>query len=123
MVQTRRKKKDEDRKALTKERIYELCCIEIGLTEWEFWSSTPRKTFVMQLQHQRRNTRQWEQTRYLAAMIHNAAPGKRRNKTPREMVPLDIDQQRIQAEQVTVEEALDVIKKWKIPFKVKPDKN
>ncbi len=76
----------------------------------------------MQLHHKRKNTRQWEQTRYLAAMIHNAAPGKKRNKSPREMVPLDIDRQRIQAEQVTPEEALEVIKKWKIPFNVKPAK-
>lgn len=75
----------------------------------------------MQLAHQRKNTREWEQTRYLAAMVHNTAPGKKRNKTPQQLVPLDIDRQWTKSEQVTVEEALDVIQKWKIPFN--PPKN
>jgi hypothetical protein len=52
-------------------------------------------------------------------MVHNTAPGKKRNVTPRQLVPLDIDRKRIQAEQVTKEEALAFIKKFKIPFNPK----
>ena len=97
-----------------------MVCIELGLTEWEFWNTTPRKSFIIQLHNRRKNERQWEQTRYLASLIHNSAPGKKRNRSPRQMVPLSLDR-KTEHKDITIEEAQEVCKLWKVPMG-KPDK-
>lgn len=90
-----------------------MALIELGLTEDQFYCTPPRHTFLMQLQNKRRNERQWEQTRYVAAMVHNMAFGQKRKMAPRRLVPLSLDK-RITYPEITQEEAEYWMIKWKI---------
>ena len=119
MVYTGKKKDgDEETPSLTAARIYDLVCIELGLSEWEFWSSTPRKTYIMQLANQRQRDRKWERTRYLASMVHNMALGKKRDKTPQQLVPLSIDRMRVKEEEISKELAQHLVDIWVKPAEI-----
>lgn len=73
----------------------------------------------MQLQNKRKIERTWEHTRYLAAMVHNSSMGKKRNRTPAQLVPLSIDRNE-RVPDITMEEAEHLIKVWKVDKKRKP---
>ena len=90
-----------------------MALIELGLTEDQFYCTPPRYTFLMQLQNKRKLERQWEQTRYVAAMVHNMAFGQKRQIPPKRLVPLSLDK-RITHPEITKEEAEYWMKKWKI---------
>ena len=71
----------------------------------------PFRTYLMQMQYNREVERRWEQTRMIAAQIHNAAPGKHRMITPRQFIHLSFDD-RTEYPQWTQEEAEELIRKW-----------
>ena len=89
-----------------------MALVELGLTEWEFYCTPPRHTFIMQLQNRRKTERQWEQTRYISAMIHNMAFGQKRRTTPKRLVPLSLDKKSKGFPEMTVERANELIDKW-----------
>ncbi|TSA54103.1 MAG: hypothetical protein D4R45_04525 [Planctomycetaceae bacterium] len=84
---------------------------ELGLTEKEFFSLPPFRTYLMQMQYNREIERKWEQTRMLASMIHNSAQGKKRMLTPRQIIHLSFDDN-TEYSQWTQEEAEELIRKW-----------
>jgi len=84
--------------------------VELGMSEKEFYATPPRHTFMKQMHGRRKIERMWEQTRFLGAMQHNTAMGKKRNIRPQQLIKLSFDQ-RGQIEW-TKEEAEDLIKKW-----------
>ena len=91
-----------------------MALIELGLTEDEFYCTPPRHTFLMQLHNRRNLDRQWEQTRFVAAMVHNTSMGKKRNIMPKRLVPLSIDEKGKDYPDWTKEEADELIQKWGI---------
>jgi|GEM_PF-7057752 len=91
-----------------------MALVELGLTEDQFYCLCPRHTFLMQLYNRRKLERQWEQTRFVAAMIHNMAFGQKRSKTPKRLVPLSLDKKNKGFPEMTVERANELIKKWGI---------
>lgn len=85
---------------------------DLGLTEQEFFSLPPFRTYLMQMHHVRKIERQWEQTRDISVMIHNMA-GKvsDRTMTRQEYRKLSFDKD-IELPQWTQEEAQELIDKW-----------
>ena len=104
----RRKKKEVK---LTLEDIFEMAFVELGLTEDQFFSMPPFRTYMMQLSHQRKRERNWEQTRELWAIIHNASMGTKRKVKPQHFIKLPFDKP-VKYEEWTRDEALDLINKW-----------
>jgi len=90
-----------------------MALVELGLTEDQFYCLCPRHTFLMQLHNQRKIERQWEQTRYISAMVHNTSMGKKRDIQPKRLVPLSLDKKQDYPE-ITKEEAQEYMEKWKI---------
>jgi len=86
--------------------------IELGLSEDEFFSMPPFKTFMMQLANRRKTERAWEQTRFIATMIHNMA-GKvsKRQVSPDRLLRLSFDKAQDYPEW-TQEDAEELISKW-----------
>ena len=86
--------------------------VELGLTEQQFFSMPPYRTFMMQMYNQRRIDRQWEQTRYVASMVHNMA-GKvsKTDISPKKLMRLSFDEAEKYPEW-TQEDAQDLIDKW-----------
>ena len=84
---------------------------ELGLTEKEFFSMPPFRTYLLQMQYNREIDRRWEQTRFIAMMIHNNAQGKKMNLTPKQIVGLPFDK-RTDYPEWTPDEAEDLINKW-----------
>jgi len=84
---------------------------ELGLTEKEFFSLPPFRTTLMQMRYNREIERRWEQTRMLAAQIHNSAQGKKRLVTPKQIIHLPFDDN-TEYPQWTQEEAEELIRKW-----------
>jgi len=66
----------------------------------------------MQLQNRRKVERQWEQTRYVAAMIHNMAFGQKKRTTPKRLFPLSLDKRNKSFPEITIERANELIDKW-----------
>ena len=90
---------------------------ELGLTEKEFFSLPPFRTYLMQMRYNNEIERRWEQTRMIAAMQHNTAQGKKRNITPREIIKLSFDQ-KSEYPEWTKDSAEELINKWPdIPIK------
>ena len=104
-----RKKKRPD---LTLADIYDMAFAELGLNEKEFWSLPPFKTYLMQMHYNRRVDRAWEQTRFLAMMINNTQPSRKRDLSPQQIVRLPFDEKKKEYPQWTQETAEDLIKKW-----------
>jgi len=94
-----------------REDIYDMALVELGLTEDQFYRMPPRHTFLMQLQNRRKIERQWERTRYVAAMIHNMAIGQKRRLTPKRLVPLSVDKKQ-NVPEMTPERVNELIEKW-----------
>jgi hypothetical protein len=84
---------------------------ELGLTEKEFFSMPPFRTYLMQMSYNREIDRRWEQTRFLAVMQHNTAQGRKRNISPQQIIKLPFDK-KSGIPEWTQEEAEDLIKKW-----------
>jgi len=84
---------------------------ELGLTEKEFFSMPPFRTYLLQMKYNREIDRRWEQTRFIAMMVHNTAQGKKMNLTPKQIVGLPFDK-RTDNPEWTPEEAEDLINKW-----------
>ena len=91
-----------------------MALVELGLTEDQFYCMPPRQTFIMQLHNRRKIERQWEQTRYISAMVHNMAMGQKRKMEPKRLVPLSLDRKVKDYPEITREEAEEWMKKWKI---------
>ena len=90
---------------------------ELGLTEKEFFSLPPFRTYLMQMRYNNEIERRWEQTRMIAAMQHNTAQGKRRNITPQQIIKLSFDQ-KSEYPEWTKDSAEELINKWPdIPIK------
>ena len=90
---------------------------ELGLTEKEFFSLPPFRTYLMQMRYNNEIERRWEQTRMTAAMQYNTAQGKKRNITPREIIKLSFDQ-KSEYPEWTKDSAEELINKWPdIPIK------
>lgn len=64
---------------------------ELGLTEKEFFSLPPFRTYLMQMAKNRERERQWEQTRFLAAKIQNFSMRSKSTVHPKQLVPLSFD--------------------------------
>ena len=84
---------------------------ELGLTEHEFFSLPPFRTYLMQLRYNREIERRWEQTRMLVSTQHNTSQGRKRNITPQQIIKLSFDRQSGIPEW-TQEEAQELINKW-----------
>jgi hypothetical protein len=84
---------------------------ELGLTEKEFFSLPPFRTYMMQMQYNREIERRWEQTRFLASMQHNTAQGKKRNITPQQIIELSFDR-KSEYPEWTKDSANELIRKW-----------
>lgn len=87
--------------------------VELGLTETEFYILPPYRTYMMQMHSRRMNEKQWEQTRFIATMQHNTAPGKKRQITPRQLVRLSLDD-RVKSPypEWSQQDAEDLIRLW-----------
>jgi hypothetical protein len=85
---------------------------ELRLTEKEFWQLPPFRTYLMQMAYYREIDRRWEQTRFIAMMVHNTAQGKKQNMTPQQLIKLPFDNRQQQYPRWTQEEAEDLIGKW-----------
>lgn len=86
---------------------------ELGMTEQEFFSTPPFRTYLRQMQYQREIDRRWEQTRFIAMFINNTAQGKKRTLRARDIIPLPFDRKRSQQHpEWTREEAEELINKW-----------
>lgn len=86
--------------------------VELGLTEEQFYSLPPYRTYLMQLANKRKIERMWEQSRYVASMVHNMA-GKMSKRTisPDRLIRLSFDREHEYPEWEQ-DEALDLINKW-----------
>lgn len=84
---------------------------ELGLTEDEFFSLPPYRTYLMQLKYFRDIERHWEQTRAMMVMIHNTTPGIKSPLRASQVITLSFDRRGEQPEW-TKEEALELIRKW-----------
>jgi len=90
---------------------------ELGLTEKEFFSLPPFRTYLMQMRYNNEIERRWEQTRMIAAMQHNTCQGKRRNITPQQIIKLSFDK-KSEYPEWTKDSAEELINKWPdIPIK------
>lgn len=85
---------------------------ELGLTEKEFWSLPPFRTYLMQMRYNREIERRWEQTRQISTMIHNSAQGRRRNISPREFIKLSFDDKTRDYPEWDIEEAKELIRRF-----------
>lgn len=71
----------------------------------ELWRLTWAEFFALYAGWQRRNARQWEQTREVLAMIYNTAPHDGQSLTAGELIPLPtIDGPRAELLTLTAEE-------------------
>lgn len=84
---------------------------ELGLTEKEFFSLPPFRTYLMQLRYNREIERRWEQTRAIMTMTHNVTPGIKSTLRARQIVELSFDRKVVYPEW-SQEDAIDLIKKW-----------
>lgn len=85
---------------------------ELGLTEKEFFSMPPFRTYLLQMQYQREIDRRWEQTRFTAMFINNTAQGRKRTLRAKDIIPLPFDKKRSQHPEWSREEAEELIDKW-----------
>lgn len=85
--------------------------VELGLTEDEFFSMPPFRTYIMQLSHQRKAGRLWEKVRFIAAIQYNTAFGAKRIIRPQQLIKLSFDKA-VKYPEWTQEEALNLISKW-----------
>ena len=83
---------------------------ELGLTEHEFFSLPPFRTYLMQLRYNREIERRWEQTRYIAMTQNNTTPGRTRI-TPQQLIRLPFDK-KSGVPEWTEESANELIRKW-----------
>lgn len=85
---------------------------EFGLNEYEFFSMPPFRTYLMQRHVVRNRERQWEQTRYLAAMIHNTSMSTKRKMRGEQLIKLSFDEDKKEKYQWTQEEAEQLVRAW-----------
>jgi hypothetical protein len=87
--------------------------IELGLTEEEFFSMPPFRTYLMQLAGKRKYERMWEQTRFLAAKIQNYSMRSKNTVHPKHLVPLSFDKKsRSDQPEWTQQDAEKLLKIW-----------
>ena len=89
----KREKKNEE-EPLTRQEIYELAYVELGLEEEEFFSMPPWEFNLKLSRHFRKIERMWEQTRYMAAMMYNTSMGARSRIRPKELIRLSFDKRK-----------------------------
>jgi len=85
--------------------------VELGLTEEDFFSMPPFRTYMMQLYHQRKGDRFWEKVRFLGAISYNTAFGAKRTVRPQQLIKLSFDKP-TKFPEWDREEAKRLIKKW-----------
>lgn len=73
----------------------------IGLLPETFWNMTWDEYSRACDGFSHRQELAWEQTRYIAAMTYNA--NSRKSKTPQQLVPLNLDKKRVNADAVTTQ--------------------
>jgi len=88
-----------------------MALVELGLTEDQFFSMPPFRTYIMQLSNQRRSERLWEKVRFLGATQYNTAFGAKRTIRPQQLIKLSLDKA-IEYPEWTKAEADDLINKW-----------
>ena len=84
---------------------------ELGLTEDEFFSLPPFKTYLMQMRANRKIERAWEQTRQVMTMQYNTAQGRKRSMTPQQVIRLSFDR-KSEYPEWTQESAEELIRRW-----------
>jgi hypothetical protein len=83
---------------VTKNDLFDIGLVELGLDYDIFLDMTPKAFVIEQMKHNRKQERNWEKTREILAMIYNTAPGKKINKSGRQIIPLEIDKKTTKVE-------------------------
>lgn len=86
---------------------------EVGISPAHFWGLTFAEFHHAATAHRIAIERQWEQTRYLAAILININVKKKDQVTPEKLVPLSFDRERVKEFKPLSPEQLEMLKNWK----------
>lgn len=93
--------------------MMELGIGELGLDPDVFWSLTFAE-FQLRIQaHRIRIEREWEQTRWLGAIMINLQVKRAKQVTPEKLVPLSFDVERKKQNRISKDEIEFMMKNWK----------